>query len=394
MVDSSLQSFALFIVAFFPALAFFLVCLRTWSRYGSNQFGWDDGLIVVAMILSIGETWVTWRFAIKNYIGIHVWDIPVQHDKITGLKYGYAVQVLYNPILAIVKSSILIFLLRISGQKKNVKYTIWGLLAFNNIMMVAIFFGVIFQCTPIAFNWQPDIPGGYCIKQGLFYVVTAIIFLITDIMVLLIPFWIVVGLKMPRKTKLAVIGVFFLGIFVTMVGVVRLWVMICHYFLPPPEDPTYGIGFCTSSIENNLAIITASAPALKPLFRHWFPNLFSTVSNTPYHGRNGGPHDPTGTNYGHGTRKSGVWFKGSRFNGGNGVIKLDNMPDSRGVEKENSARIGVVTRNGEVDSDEEAIVLEGIMKTANISVSYGRNEDGKSEISDSQYGVRTSIESL
>ncbi|RAL58375.1 hypothetical protein DID88_006055 [Monilinia fructigena] len=310
------------------------------------------------------------------------------------IRYSYAIQVLYNPILAIVKSSILIFLLRISGQKKSIKYTVWGLLAFNNTMMIAIFFGVIFQCTPIAFNWRPDIPGGYCIKQGVFYVVTAIIFLITDIMVLLIPFWIVVGLKMPRKTKLAVIGVFFLGIFVTVVGVIRLWVMICHYFLPPPEDPTYDIGFCTSSIENNLAIITASAPALKPLFRHWFPNSFSTVPNTPYRNRNGGPHDPIGTKYGHGTRKSGVWFMGSRFSGGNGIFKLENMPDSRGGKKENPNRIGVANGNGEVDSDEEAIALEEIIKTTNIRVGDGRGGDGRSEISDSHNGVRTSIESL
>ncbi|KAG4026836.1 hypothetical protein MFRU_036g00690 [Monilinia fructicola] len=394
MVDTSRQNFALFIVAFFPALACLLVCLRTWSRYSSHQFGWDDGLIVVAMILSIGETSVTWKFAVENYIGIHVWDIPVKNDMVTGLKYGFAVQILYNPILAIVKSSILIFLLRISGQKKNVKYTIWGLLAFNNIMMIAIFFGVIFQCTPIAFNWQTDIPGGYCIKRGLFYVVTAIIFLITDIMVLLIPFWIVVGLKMPRKTKLSVIGVFSLGIFVTVVGVVRLWVIICQYFLPPPEDPTYGIGFCTSSIENNLAIITASAPALKPLFRHWFPNLFSTVLDTPYHDRSGWPHDPTGTKYGQGTRKSGVWLKGSRLSGGNKVFKLEDMPEERDRKDVDPNRIGVATGNKEGDSDEEAIVLKGIIKTTDISVSYGRYADGKSEISDSQYGLRTSIESI
>lgn len=34
------------------------------------------------------------------------------------------------------------------------------------------------------------------------------------------------------------------------------------------------IGFVTSAIETNLAIITASAPALRPLLRTWFPKLF------------------------------------------------------------------------------------------------------------------------
>lgn len=34
------------------------------------------------------------------------------------------------------------------------------------------------------------------------------------------------------------------------------------------------IGFVTSAIETNLALITASVPALRPLLRTWFPKLF------------------------------------------------------------------------------------------------------------------------
>lgn len=40
------------------------------------------------------------------------------------------------------------------------------------------------------------------------------------------------------------------------------------------NDPSYSIGFVTSAIENNLALITASVPALTPLLRSWFPGLF------------------------------------------------------------------------------------------------------------------------
>ena len=46
-------------------------------------------------------------------------------------------------------------------------------------------------------------------------------------------------------------------------------------------DPTYNIGFVTSAIETNLALITASAPALMPLLKAWFPNVFGqNVSDT------------------------------------------------------------------------------------------------------------------
>jgi hypothetical protein len=77
--------------------------------------------------------------------------------------------------------------------------------------MIAIFIIVIFQCTPIKYNWDLSIKDGHCIQQGAFYVATSTVTLFTDILVLAIPFWIVMGLKMATKTKVAVLGVFFLG---------------------------------------------------------------------------------------------------------------------------------------------------------------------------------------
>lgn len=55
MTTSPLQEFGLFIVVFFPALAVLIVCLRTYSRTVTGQFGWDDGLIIVAMVSSFAK---------------------------------------------------------------------------------------------------------------------------------------------------------------------------------------------------------------------------------------------------------------------------------------------------------------------------------------------------
>jgi hypothetical protein len=45
---SGLQNFALFLTVFSPALALVVVGFRTYGRVSS--FGWDDGLILVAMV--------------------------------------------------------------------------------------------------------------------------------------------------------------------------------------------------------------------------------------------------------------------------------------------------------------------------------------------------------
>ena len=145
-----------------------------------------------------------------NFIGIHFKDIPA-HDPVPPLIWNFAVQVLYNPILSLVKTSVLLFLLRLGGQKPGVPWTIHALNVFNIGLMIAIFLVVLFQCNPIAFNWNTTIAGGKCIQQGTFYVATAALTIFTDLLVLALPFWIFLDLKMPLKLKIALICVFLLG---------------------------------------------------------------------------------------------------------------------------------------------------------------------------------------
>ena len=127
------------------------------------------------------------------------------------VQYTYWVPVLYNPILAIVKNSMLIFLLRITGSRDTIKYSIIVLIVINTTSMIAIFLTLIFQCTPITYNWDNTVKGGHCIKEDVFYISSACVTIITDFLVLAIPLWIVMGLRMAKRLKIAVIGIFFLG---------------------------------------------------------------------------------------------------------------------------------------------------------------------------------------
>lgn len=177
------------------------------------------------------------------YLGVHFDDIPPSKchigshhsqlslllvadivwsqaaDPILGMQWNYILQLLYNPILALVKSSVLLFLLRLGGQKPGVRWTIHGLNFFNIGLMIAIFITVIFQCTPIAYFWDRTIEGGTCINTGAFYIATAGLTILTDILVLILPFWIFLGLKMPSNIKIALLVVFGLGAVVTVISI-------------------------------------------------------------------------------------------------------------------------------------------------------------------------------
>ena len=127
------------------------------------------------------------------------------------LLWNYAVQILYNPILALVKASVLIFLLRLFGQKDGVRGYIIGLNIINILQLVAVFFAIVFQCIPIEFNWNKTIKGGRCVDQRVLFTSTSAFTILTDILVLALPAWIFMDLKIPRKTKIALLFVFLLG---------------------------------------------------------------------------------------------------------------------------------------------------------------------------------------
>ncbi len=57
---TGLQIFAIFITFFFPALALVVVGIRAAGRLATHQFGWDDWLVSIAMLLSVAETVISY----------------------------------------------------------------------------------------------------------------------------------------------------------------------------------------------------------------------------------------------------------------------------------------------------------------------------------------------
>ncbi|KAL2271504.1 hypothetical protein VTJ83DRAFT_875 [Remersonia thermophila] len=265
---SGLQAFALFVNFFFPALALIVVSIRVARRVSADQFAVDDWLVCIAMLMSAAETVVSFFFIKTNFIGIPPERVP-PHDPTPGLVWSYAVQILYNPILALVKSSVLIFLGRLFDQKNWIRRLLLWLNVVNISQMAAVFFAILFQCTPVAFNWDLSIPGGRCVDRRALYILTAAFNIVMDILILGIPLWIFSKLRIPARTKIALLVIFTLGFLVTITSIIRLVLLVRGLFMVPifPHSDPGNVGFVTSAIETNLALITASAPALRPIFR-------------------------------------------------------------------------------------------------------------------------------
>ncbi|KAI0476736.1 hypothetical protein F4859DRAFT_60592 [Xylaria cf. heliscus] len=359
-----LQAAALFINFFLPALALISVALRFYARYMMRQIAIDDWLLLGALLSALAMVGPFYIYIKLNYFGWHAYDVP-EFDPAPGRWWFYLAQIFYNPVLALVKASILVFLLRLGGHRRRIRYFIYGLLTFNGLQAVAVFLVAVFQCIPIEANWDAAAAAtAKCIHPS-FHVIISSITLLTDILVLIIPFWIFLGLKLPLAARIAIIGVFLTGLAVTIIGAVRLANVYKLFFVKPDpnHDPYYDIGITLNALEINLAIVSGAVPALRPLFRKWFPALFGGSTkkypNAPYRYK-------SNTEYGKGTglrsgRPNGTESELAHGHGGIGLKNLGRTERSQHTE------IRSVSPSA---SEEEIMTSNGIMRTTDVRVDY------------------------
>lgn len=145
------------------------------------------------------------------FIGLPAKDVPLEADHETAFKWGYAMGVVYNPILALTKLSVLMFILRFSGVIRGVRYFTWSVVVFNTAQMVAMFTVVVFQCIPFEKNWN-SLLEGRCVNTLAFTFSTSALTIFTDIVSIALPLYILAGLQMNSRKKIGLMIVFGFGI--------------------------------------------------------------------------------------------------------------------------------------------------------------------------------------
>lgn len=66
-------------------------------------------------------------------------------------------------------------------------------------------------CKPFAFNWDRSIKGGSCANVLAAYIAAGVINLCTDLMVLVLPVPMIIGLQLPVRSKIALTGAMCIG---------------------------------------------------------------------------------------------------------------------------------------------------------------------------------------
>jgi hypothetical protein len=124
---------------------------------------------------------------------------------------------------------------------------------------------------------------GYCIDKKKYIYSTIAVTIITDVLVTLMPAWILYGLQMPRRNKAVIICFLSLGLIVAAIACYRLSYFVKVFKLDDPlrKESPYNLRTPLSNIEGNLAAIAACGPTLKWILGRFFPFFDSSRTTTP-----------------------------------------------------------------------------------------------------------------
>lgn len=272
--DASLKREMYSVEIVFLVLAILSVCGRYWARYRSvASFGADDWLVLASLIL-LFVTFAMNAIMFENGLGLPADRVPMAY-LITIGKALFSDTILYLIILATIKVAILhmycrvfpIHSFRLAARILSVVTCIWSL------MFVLL---CVFQCTPVAKAWDPNVQGK-CMNLRMGYIGNAIPNILTDVVMLLMPLYHVWHLQIKLAQRIAVSCIFLLGAFVIVASAYRF----SRILKVDPADLSYTLKQPTmwSFVEVSVALICACLPMMKPLLAAFLHMLGIKRSN-------------------------------------------------------------------------------------------------------------------
>ena len=224
-------------------LSFIFIILRLISRAVIlKKTSWDDYLIVLAWVRTQSSTvllrlplimlkllsfGLAFSICLATHYGLGKPDHDITDEQRNTLaKSQYAITVLYvcfplemprgmlaniyqNPALMATKTSVLIFYLKLSENTERVfRWLAIVTLVAVNLAGVALTIVNLTQCRPLQLAFQYPLPAAKCndiLKTSLS---SAPINIITDCIILLLPMPLLTRLRLPRRQKIILVGVF------------------------------------------------------------------------------------------------------------------------------------------------------------------------------------------
>ena len=140
------------------------------------------------------------------------------------IKITTSIELCYMVGTTSIKVSILFLYRRLAGSLTNkFVYSVWACMAFCIASFVAFLLAVLFTCSPADRN-------NNCNNEGAILVAATAVSTIQDLIICLLPIFLIQNLQMPKRQKLALIGIFGLGVITSVCGIMRTYYLVIVYY--------------------------------------------------------------------------------------------------------------------------------------------------------------------
>ncbi|KAH7361104.1 hypothetical protein BKA66DRAFT_471340 [Pyrenochaeta sp. MPI-SDFR-AT-0127] len=231
-----------------------------------NGLWLDDWLIITSLIWSGAFMFDVTCWMVKYGFGRHIWVGPPAVMKVWAMGL-FVAEYTYTLSITFIKWSILAFYWRIFSTKPTIRLPIWILCGIVGAWGIAVILVTSIQCFPISAFWErfdpviPMPPSEYTcgVDVHTFFKANAIPNIATDVFILLLPLPYIWTLQLCRAQKVAITSVFILGIFVTIVSVVRLIFVLALDITSPDVTWNGSDEMMWTGIEVNVATVCGTS---------------------------------------------------------------------------------------------------------------------------------------
>lgn len=249
----------------------------------------------------------------------------------------------YLICLCLTKVSVLCFYLRIFPHQRF-RWAAHTTMAFVVAPTLILVLMQVFQCVPIRYVWEGWMDSAQehrCVDMNTLAYTAASFSIAQDLVILVLPLPLLVNLNTATRSKVGIIIMFSMGVFVLVTSCVRLRYMVTF---GQSSNPSWDFAnpLIWSGLEVAVSIIVACLPSLRVLFISLMPGLFSSiVSGGGNSSREGNLKETSGLSSGAGARSCGGGGGGTKRSRQRRSLIFFASKDREGEGNESQTELGL-----------------------------------------------------
>ncbi|KAI0017938.1 hypothetical protein F4780DRAFT_781792 [Xylariomycetidae sp. FL0641] len=260
-------------------IAFLFLLQRLYTKlFIVGRFEADDYTCLVAWATSVAVQGHLLHLYEVKAAGVHAFEMPIERFVYFN-KTMFSAGLLFVVTVGSSKATLCLFYRRLSPVK-SFQYAVWATMVLITGGSIGLFFSLLLACHPIEAGWDPTLAAtAECLNRSAIYVGIAVLGIVTDVILLVLPIPTIMKLQIRTKQKVSLVLLFVVGSITVVTSIVRL-IILLPSITAVDQTRALASGQLWSCIESNLLIICMCLTTLRRFTNHIGLSVFGEKSTT------------------------------------------------------------------------------------------------------------------